>query len=111
MDKLLKRVRRKIKIRKNVHGKANSPRVTVFRSNRFLYIQAIDDSKGVTLAAANSLKSKLTGVKQAEGVANELAELLKAKKILNIVFDRNGYKYHGSVKRIAEVLREKKINF
>ena len=111
MDKVFKRNRRKIKIRKNVSGTEVTPRVTVFRSNRFVYAQAIDDTKGTTLAAASAQKSTVSQTEQAKVVAKSLAESLKKKKIETIVFDRNGYKYHGSIKMLADTLRDNKIKF
>lgn len=111
MDKLKKRIRRKIKIRTNLSGTASQPRVSIFRSNRAIYAQAIDDQNGKTLVAADSIKSTSKPLEQAEEVGKKLADALKAKKVDKIVFDRNGYKYHGNVKKVAETLRENKINF
>ena len=109
MDKTYKRQRRKIKIRKNVSGTAAKPRVTVFRSNKFIYAQAIDDTKGMTLVAAGSIGMTGSLSKQSEEVGSKLAKGLSEKKITEAVFDRNGYLYHGYVKMLAETLREKKI--
>lgn len=111
MDKLKKRIRRKIKIRTNIFGTAQVPRVSVFRSNTSFYVQAVDDKNGNTIAFANSIKSTGSFGEQAKLVGQELATGLKAKKVDKIVFDRNGYKYHGNVKIIADTLREHKINF
>jgi large subunit ribosomal protein L18 len=109
MDKEIKRNRRKIKIRKTIFGEAKVPRITVFRSNRYLYLQAIDDRLGKTIVSANTQKSKEPKAKQALTVASSLAEKLQKAKIDRAVFDRAGYKYHGLVKAIADCLREKKI--
>jgi large subunit ribosomal protein L18 len=111
MDKLKKRIRRKIKIRSIISGTAATPRVSIFRSNRFIYAQAIDDQSGQTIAASSSLKSTSKLAEQASEVGKKLAEDLKSKKVDNIVFDRNGYKYHGNVKIVADTLRENKIKF
>lgn len=111
MNQNIKRIRRKNKIRKVVIGSEIRPRVSIFRSNRFLYAQAIDDTKGATLAAANSIKSTESLQKQAVTVSDDLAKKLKAKKIISIVFDRNGFKYHGAVKNLADQLRKNGINF
>ncbi len=109
MEKSYKRLRRKIKIRKNVSGTAAKPRVSVFRSNSFVYAQVIDDVKGQTLASASGLKSKENLTKQSEKVGKKLADDMAKKKITEAVFDRNGFLYHGCVKKLAETLRENKI--
>jgi large subunit ribosomal protein L18 len=111
MDKVLKRNRRKIKIRKNINGTALKPRVNVFKSNNFIFAQAIDDVNSVTLASASSLKSTENQTKQAKEVAKDLSEGLKNKKIDSIVFDRGGNKYHGVIKTLADTLRETGIRF
>lgn len=81
-------------------GKVDRPRVTVTKSNKFIYTQLIDDVKMVTLASAKGDKSKATEV------GDELAKKILAKKIKKVVFDRNGYIYHGRVKAIADALRK-----
>lgn len=111
MDKSYKRIRRKIKIRKNISGSAVKPRISVFRSNRFIYAQAIDDSQSITLASAGGLKSSASIMKQSEEVGKKLADNLTKNKISEAVFDRNGYLYHGCVKKLAETLRESGIKF
>ncbi len=78
--------------------------MVVYRSNKHLYLQAIDDEKGVTLASASDLKSK-------ENLAADIAGKLLAKKIKKIVFDRGGYQYHGKIKKIAEELRLEGLEF
>jgi large subunit ribosomal protein L18 len=107
--------RRKITVRKKLHGTADRPRLTVFRSNQHIYLQLIDDDAGLSLASASSAskEKKYTGTKteKAGQVAKELAQLIKKKKIKQIVFDRGPYKYHGRVKAVAEQLREAGINF
>lgn len=111
MDKLIKRIRRKIKIRTNLKGTKLVPRLSVFRSNQSIYAQAIDDSNGATLVSANSIKSTGKLVDQAIEVGKKMAAGLKEKKINQIVFDRNGYKYHGAVEKVAETLRANSIKF
>lgn len=111
-QKAIRRKKAKLRIRSKISGCEITPRVTVFRSNKYFYAQAIDDTKGVTLACADG--SKL-GVKPSkEGVAvvaKTLADGLKAKKIEKIVFDRNGYMYHGVIAAFATALRDNGINF
>lgn len=87
-----------------IFGTATVPRVTVFRSNKFLYLQAIDDQKGLTLAAASTLKDK-------KQMTKKFVEKLNKKKIKKIVFDRAGYQYHGQVKMLAEDLRKQGLEF
>lgn len=97
------RQRRHIRIRKKIAGTASRPRVVVFRSNKNLYLQAIDDSSLITLAAASTLKD--------ENPAKALAIKLRTKKIKKVVFDRGGYLYHGQIKKIAENLRKEGMEF
>lgn len=104
MKKITSQIRRKKRIRAKIFGTATVPRVTIFRSNKFLYLQAIDDEKGQTLAAASTLKDK-------EKMVQKFSADLKNKKIKKIVFDRAGYKYHGRVKQIAEDLRKNGLEF
>lgn len=111
------RLRRKRRIRKKVNGSAERPRVSVFRSSKHIYVQAIDDSKGTTLATVSTLstdiKASLDGTKSddAKAVGVQLAKVLKDKGIESIVFDRNGYLYHGRVKALAEGAREAGLKF
>lgn len=105
-----KRARR---VRAKVRGTAQRPRLTVYRSNKYTYLQVIDDEAGKTLASANDLSVKKTDVKvdgkkieNAVVVAQELAKQLKAKKITAIRFDRGSYRYHGRLKAVADTLRE-----
>lgn len=111
MDKVLRKNRRKIKIRKNCNGTALKPRVNVFKSNKFLFVQAIDDVNSKTLASATSIKSTENQTKQAKEVAKDLSEGLKKQKVEAIVFDRGGNKYHGVIKTLADTLRETGIKF
>jgi large subunit ribosomal protein L18 len=107
-----------MRIRKIVSGTAENPRMTVFRSNKQIYVQFVDDRKGVTLASASSvdkeLEGKLTGMNKSQ-VAAEVGKLAAAraaqKGIVSVSFDRNGYLYHGRVKQLAEAAREGGLKF
>jgi len=105
-----KRARR---VRGKISGTAERPRLTVFRSNKYTYLQVIDDQAGKTLAAASDVSVKKAGVKldgkkmeNAVVVAQELFKQLKTKKISAIRFDRGSYRYHGRLKAVADALRE-----
>ncbi len=103
---------RKKRVRANISGCENTPRVTVFRSNKHFYAQAIDDSRGHTLAYSDGIKLGVKSNKEgAVTVAKDLGEKLKALNIESIVFDRNGYLYHGVVAAFADALRESGIKF
>lgn len=101
-------------IRKNLEGTTQRPRLSVFRSNKAIYAQLIDDSKGHTVAAASSTeldkKAKLN-VATSKAVGKKVAEKALASGIKEIVFDRNGYLYHGNVKALAEGAREGGLKF
>ncbi len=103
--------RRKRAVRSKIYGTAQRPRLSVYRSNKHIYAQAIDDDKGETLAAANDLALDVSGTKieKAKKIAKELAKRLKKADINQVVFDRGSYQYHGRVKAIAETLREEEI--
>lgn len=103
--------RRKLRVRAKLHGTAERPRVSVFRSNQHTALQAIDDVRGVTLVAAgeHELKEKVTKGARAIAVAKIMAEKLKKEKIAAVIFDRGSYKYHGRVKAVADALRESGI--
>jgi large subunit ribosomal protein L18 len=110
------RARRKRRIRKKLSGNGERPRVSVFRSAKHIYVQAIDDSKGSTLATASTLTEGLKAVEgtktdEAKAVGAAIAKLLKEKGIEEVVFDRNGYLYHGRVKALAEGAREAGLKF
>ncbi len=108
--KLTLRVKRKKRVRAKISGTSECPRASIFRSNRALYVQAIDDVNGVTLASANGNKMGLKANKEgAKELAKTFAEALKAKKIETVVFDRNGYLYHGVIAEFANSLRENGI--
>lgn len=101
-------------VRKNMTGTALKPRITVFRSNRYLFVQAIDDSVNKVLCALS--EKKLTAKKEekpidrAERLGIEFSGLLKKKKVENAVFDRGGYKFHGRIARFAEAVKKSGIN-
>lgn len=113
--KVIRRQKLKWRIRKKISGTAACPRLSVFRSNKEIYAQLIDDINGVTLAAANSRNKEMaaTGPKidQAKAVGMKIAEMAKAKGIENCVFDRGGYLYHGRVKSLADGAREGGLKF
>ncbi len=110
LKKNTQRAKRKARVRGKVFGTAEKPRVTIFRSNKHIYAQAIDDASGATLAAADGRKMGLNANKEAAAkVAEALAANLKAKGLETVVFDRNGYIYHGVVAAFADALRENGI--
>jgi len=115
LEKDRKRLKRKIHIRKDISGTAERPRLTVTRSNKALYMQVIDDAKGQTLAAASTLEKDLRNIKPNAAGAAELGEImgkrLIEKNITAVVFDRNGYLYHGLVKAMADGTRKAGIKF
>ena len=109
-SKVANRLKRKRRIRAKISGSSTLPRVSVFRSNRYLSVQAIDDVNGVTLASADGAKLGLKSSKVgASELAKVFAETLKEKNLTNVVFDRNGYLYHGVVAAFADGLRENGI--
>ncbi|HHO65360.1 MAG TPA: 50S ribosomal protein L18 [Epsilonproteobacteria bacterium] len=104
------KARRIRRIRGKISGTAEQPRVALFKSNRHLYAQAIDDVNSVTLASVDGKKLGLSASKEAAtSVAKAFAETLKEKDIVNVVFDRRGNQYHGVVAAFAEALRENGI--
>ena len=105
------RLKRKKSIRKNISGTSERPRLSVYRSNRYLYIQAIDDENGVTLAAVNNLQPDFKSVADAGKIGEALGKKLKALNIEAAVFDRNGFRYHGIVKALADGVRSAGIKF
>ena len=109
------RAKRKLRIRKKISGTAERPRLTVFRSGNHIYAQVIDDVTGSTLASASDLQKTVTaeGTKtdRAKSVGAAVAAACKAKGIEKVVFDRNGFIYHGRVKALAEAAREAGLNF
>lgn len=110
-----RRLRIKRRIRKVVSGTAERPRLAVFRSNKQIYAQLIDDVNGKTIAAAASFKDaaaqSLNGIEQAAFVGKKIAEKASAAGIKKVVFDRGGYLYHGRVKSLADAAREGGLEF
>lgn len=101
-----KRIRLKKKIRAKVNGTSECPRLSVFRSNQYIYAQLIDDSKAVTLVSSSDMEAKKgTKTERAIAVGTEVAKLAQAKGITKVVFDRNGFKYTGRVKALADGAR------
>jgi large subunit ribosomal protein L18 len=107
-----RRIKIKYRVRKNVNGTAERPRLSVFRSNKQIYAQVINDVNGTTLAAASSIGLEtMPKIEQAQKVGALLAEKAKAAGVDTVVFDRNGYLYHGRVKALADAAREGGLNF
>lgn len=114
-NKVSRRDRIKKGIRKRVSGSSERPRLSVFRSNKGIYAQVIDDQSGITLASASSLAKDFsvsgTKVDQSKAVGKLIAEKAIAAGISKVVFDRNGYLYHGRVKSLADAAREAGLDF
>ncbi|HEX37891.1 MAG TPA: 50S ribosomal protein L18 [Candidatus Cloacimonetes bacterium] len=116
---ILLRKRRKVAIRNKISGTKERPRMSVYRSLNQIYVQAIDDDKGVTLCAFSSLspdykekvKKDMKPVEKAQLVGELFAQLCLKKKIKQVSFDRNGFKYHGRVKALAEGARKAGLEF
>ena len=115
LEKDRKRLRRKVHIRKRIYGTTERPRMTVTKSNRSISVQVIDDTKGHTIMSASSLEKDLNNIKKTVTGAAQLGEVigkrLLEKNIKSVVFDRNGYLYHGIVKALADGSRKAGINF
>jgi large subunit ribosomal protein L18 len=116
--KIVGRERRKLRIRKKVGGTTERPRLSVFRSTKHIYAQVIDDVTGKTLAHASTLSKDLKGtldddkkMDAAKKVGALIAKVCKSKGIDKVVFDRNGYLYHGRVSALAEAAREAGLEF
>ena len=110
-----RRLRIKRRIRKNISGTSARPRLSVFRSNKQIYAQLIDDINGVTLASASSYEknaaTKVNKIDQAKSIGKKIAENATKAGIKDIVFDRNGYLYHGRIKALADSARENGLKF
>jgi len=115
VEKDRKRLKRKFHIRKKIVGTTERPRMSVFKSNRYMYVQIIDDSVGKTLASASTLEPELKTIKCTVEGGAQLGEImgkrLLEKNVTTVVFDRNGYLYHGVVKAIAEGARKVGVQF
>ncbi len=114
-DKRHKHAQRKRRVRKKILGTTERPRLTVFKSHKNISVQAIDDSMGRTVASVSTLEKEMAEVKRsvdgAKVVGQKIAERLKAAKIKTVIFDRNGYRYHGIVKALADGARESGLKF
>jgi large subunit ribosomal protein L18 len=115
LDKNRTRAKRKVHIRKHISGTATKPRMTVFRSNAHMYVQVVDDVAGHTLVSASSMEADLRDLKNTVADGAKLGEVvgkrLLEKNIDTVVFDRNGYLFHGIVKSIADGARKAGIKF
>lgn len=117
LSKRERRIRIKRRIRRNINGTGETPRLTVFRSNRQISVQVIDDLTGTTLVAASSLEkevaenSKGTKGEQAKLVGKRIAEKALEKGIKQVIFDRSGYLYHGRLKSLADAARKGGLKF
>ena len=116
LTKAERRQRIKYRIRKRLSGSGERPRMTVYRSNRQIYVQLVDDVTGQTIASASSkekeiAKQKVNKIDQAKLVGKRIAEKAKEKGIKAVVFDRNGFLYHGRVKEVAEGARAAGLKF
>jgi large subunit ribosomal protein L18 len=116
--KLRKRLRRKVSIRMRVHGTAERPRLSVFRSARYVYVQAVDDTQNRVLASASELETALKEAvagkpkkERARIVGKVIGEKLIARGVTTVVFDRNGFIYHGRVKEVADGARDAGLTF
>lgn len=108
------RKKRHFRIRRKVSGTATRPRLNIYRSNKHIFAQIIDDNAGHTLVAANSVEMKLergSGVEAAKQVGSELAKRALAADVKEVVFDRGGYLYHGRVQALADAAREAGLEF
>lgn len=114
-QKKASRRRRKLHIRKSISGTAQRPRLSVYKSNKNIYVQAIDDDKGHTITSISSIESDYKdlekNVENAKKLGNVLGERLMEKKVDTAVFDRNGYRFHGIVKGLADGAREAGVKF
>ena len=112
ISKIARRIKIKYRIRKKVNGTAERPRMSVFRSNKQIYVQIINDLTGNTLASASSLKlEKMPKKEQAAKVGELVAKKALEVGITQVVFDRNGYLYHGRVKELADGARKGGLKF
>ncbi len=110
------RFKRKLRISSRMEGTAERPRLSVFRSNKSLSVQLLDDQKMITLVSASTLESELKGkgtgnIEGAKALGSLIAKRAQAKNISTIVFDRSGYLYHGRVKALADAAREGGLKF
>jgi large subunit ribosomal protein L18 len=116
--RIVGRERRKLRIRRKISGTSEQPRLSVFRSAKHIYAQVVDDAAGSTLAHASTLSREVRGevteatkLDAAKKVGQAIAKLLLAKGISKVVFDRNGYLYHGRIRALADAAREAGLKF
>ncbi|MDR1848161.1 MAG: 50S ribosomal protein L18 [Bacteroidales bacterium] len=113
--KEIRRFKLKMIIRKKVNGTSQKPRLTIFRSNKEIYAQLVDDVKGITLVSASSreknFERKGSKIEESAMIGKIIAERAKSVGIASVVFDRNGYLYHGRVKSLADAAREAGLKF
>ncbi|MBK6822840.1 MAG: 50S ribosomal protein L18 [Saprospiraceae bacterium] len=110
-NSLEKRQSVKFRIRRKINGSPERPRLSVYKSNKFIYCQLVDDTMGHTICAATSKGLAVSKIEQAKEVGKMIAQKAMAHNISSIVFDRNGYIYHGRVKALADGAREGGLNF
>lgn len=114
-DRKFERNRRHLRVRRKISGTPECPRLCMYRSNTNIYAQIIDDVNGITLASASTMdkevKTKHANKEAAKEVGALIAKRAKEKKIVDVVFDRSGYMYHGVVKELAESARQGGLNF
>lgn len=114
-DRKAERERRHIRVRRKISGTSECPRLCVYRSNKNLFVQVVDDTKGITLVSASTLdkeiKTKHANKEAAKEVGNLIAKRALEKNIEAVVYDRGGYVYHGVVKELAEAAREAGLKF
>ncbi len=106
-------IQRRKRVRAKITGRSDRPRISIFKSNKYLYAQVIDDAKGKTLTFANEkeIKAKVSRMEMAGLVGELLAKKCLVKKIKTVVFDKGGYRYHGRVKALAEGARKGGLEF
>lgn len=112
--KLVSRLKKKARIRSRIEGSTERPRLCIFRSSKHIYAQVIDDAKGVTLAHASTMTvegAKGANKKAAHAVGVAVAKIATQKNVKDVVFDRNGYLYHGRIQALADGAREGGLNF
>lgn len=110
-DKNVLRKKRHARVRRHISGTAECPRLSVYRSNKHIYAQLIDDVAGVTLASASDGEETGTKVEKAAAVGKKIAQAAAEKDVKTVVFDRGGYQYHGRVQALADAARENGLEF
>jgi large subunit ribosomal protein L18 len=110
-ERRISREQRHARVRKKVRGTNARPRLSVFRSNRYLYVQVISDEVGRTLAAASTCAAGKGNIGSAQQLGRDIAERCKQLSITDVVFDRGGYRYHGRVRALADAAREAGLKF